>query len=553
LFFTFYRGEQGVFSASLRKRFIKNNMCGIVAIINTTKYSGESQVIKALATIEHRGNYNYEYHSFDTACLGTNRLAIVDREKAKQPILSANQRFAICYNGEIYNFQKLRKVLKKQGYKFLTNSDTEVILAGYVKWGAKKLLNQLNGMFAFVVYDNQNNNFFVARDPIGIKPFYYAKSRDGQIYFASEIKELSQFSNITNIQQLNPGHYLENSLQQKEYFKLERQRIFTDEKFVEKRLRELIDEAVKIRVNTDLPIGVQVSGGVDSTALLATAMKYHPDVTAIIVGAKGSEDQIFAERYCKDNNIKYIKQVEPAEEWQSHWNELMEQAIYTGESIEPNPVRNMPMNMIASQLAKKHGLKIVLLGEGADEVFAGYPEFREELDMKVVNRKIINFVSDLYRTQLQRVDRASMFYTVENRVPYLDKNILEFAMQIDPLLFLKKQKNGEVQEKYIFRKAVSDRLPEYIYNRPKLAFNAGTGMGSNGPDHKAQLFIESKYSDKEYNKDKVKYSKQAKYFNIASKIEMYLLKRCIEYGYDKAKFMRQRVNANAKNIPNQKF
>lgn len=126
-------------------------------------------------------------------------------------------------------------------------------------------------------------------------------------------------------------------------------------------------------------------------------------------------------------------------------------------------------------------------------------------------------------------------------------------MQIDPQLFLKKQKNGEVQEKYIFRKAVSDRLPEYIYNRPKLAFNAGTGMGSNGPDHKAQLFIESKYSDKEYNKDKVKYSKQAKYFNIASKIEMYLLKRCIEYGYDKAKFMRQRVNANAKNIPNQKF
>ena len=528
-------------------------MCGISAIINTTKYSGESQVIKALATIEHRGNHNYEYHSFGMACLGTNRLAIVDREKAKQPIISTDQRFAICYNGEIYNFQKLRNELKKQGCKFLTNSDTEVILAGYIKWGAKKLLDQLNGMFAFVIYDNKNNNFFVARDPIGIKPLYYAKSRDGQIYFASEIKELSQFPNITNILQLAPGHYLEKSLEQKKYFKLEHQRIFTDERFVEKRLRELIDEAVKIRVNTDLPIGVQVSGGVDSTALLATAMKYHPDVTAIIVGAKGSEDQIFAERYCTENNIKYIKQVEPAGEWQSHWNELMEQAIYTGESIEPNPVRNMPMNMIASQLAKKHGLKIVLLGEGADEVFAGYPEFREEFDMKIVNRKIINFVSDLYRTQLQRVDRASMFYTVENRVPYLDKNILEFAMQIDPHLFLKKQKNGDVQEKYIFRKAVSDRLPEYIYNRPKLAFNAGTGMGSNGPDHKAQLFIESKYSDKEYDKDKVKYSKQAKYFNISSKIEMYLLKRCIEYGYDKAKFMRQRVNANAKNIPNQKF
>ncbi|MFH1661633.1 MAG: asparagine synthase-related protein [Candidatus Falkowbacteria bacterium] len=528
-------------------------MCGISAIINTTKYSGENQVIKALATIEHRGNHNYEYHSFDTACLGTNRLAIVDREKAKQPILNKNNRFAICYNGEIYNYEKIQTKLKKQGYKFLTDSDTEVILAGYIKWGPKKILTELNGMFAFVVYDNKNKNFFVARDPIGIKPLYYAKSKDGQIYFASEVKELSQFDNILNIQQLNPGHYLENSLRQKEYFKLERERKFADEKFVEKKLRKLLDEAVKIRVNTDLPIGVQVSGGVDSTALLATAIKYHPNVTAIIVGAKGSQDQIFAEKYCKENKIKYIKQIEPIDKWQNSWNNLIEQAIYTGESIEPNPIRNMPMNMIASQLAKQNGLKIVLLGEGADEVFAGYPEFREELDMKIVNKKIIQFVSDLYRTQLQRVDRASMFYTVENRVPFLDKNIIEFAMQIDPQLFLKKQKNSKVQEKYIFRKAVSDRLPEYIYNRPKLAFNAGTGMGSNGPDHKAQLFIENKYSDKEYKKDKIKYAKQAKYFNIADKIEMYLLKRCIEYGYNKAKFMSQRANANAKNIPNQKF
>jgi len=171
------------------------------------------------------------------------------------------------------------------------------------------------------------------------------------------------------------------------------------------------------------------------------------NVTAIIVGARGEEDPVHAEKFCRENNIKYIKQIEPLKTWRETWNELIEQAIYTGESLEPNPLRNMPMNMIISKLAKKHGIKICLLGEGADELFAGYPEFKEEKGSHVIEQKIVNFVKGLHRTQLQRVDRASMFYTIECRVPYLDKNIIEFAMQIDPKLLLKKDKNGNIQEK----------------------------------------------------------------------------------------------------------
>lgn len=526
-------------------------MCGIAGIINAEKNSAETKVIKMLAQIEHRGNNNYEYRIFDNAALGTNRLAIVDREKAKQPISSKDGRYTIIYNGEIYNYKPLKEKLINEGYKFLTDSDTETLLAGYIKWGVK-ILDEIVGMYGFVIYDNQNKTFFAARDIIGVKPLYYAEGKNREIYFASEIKELAIFSEIKTIKELPPGYYLENSLKAKKYFDLKRKRKYSDEEFVVNKLRELFDNAVKIRVDTDLPVGVQVSGGVDSTAVLTTAIKYHNNVTAIIVGAEGAEDPVYAERFCKENNIKYIKQIEPIEKWQEHWNELIEQAIYTGESIEPNPVRNMPMNMIASKLAKKHGLRIVLLGEGADELCAGYPEFREELDMKVVDEKLRKFIGDLHRTQLQRVDRASMFYTVENRTPFLDRNFVEFALQIDPQLFLKKMTDGQVQEKYVLRQAVKDRLPEYIYNRPKLAFNAGTGMGSNGPDHKAQFFLEEKYSQEEYAKDKVALSKQIKYFNISSKIETYLLKRALQYGYGKAKFMKNRVAANAKNIPNQK-
>ena len=527
-------------------------MCGIAGILNEERSLAETKIIKMLAQIEHRGNNNYEYKVFDDAVLGTNRLAIVDRANAKQPISSRDGRFTIVLNGEIYNYKTLKAKLVSEGYRFQTDSDTETLLAGYIKWGVK-ILDEIVGMYAFVIYDNFNKSFFVARDIIGVKPLYFAETNKGVIFFASEIKQLAIFPEIKEIKELEPGHFFENSLKPQKYFELKRKRIFSDEDFVRNKLSELFDNAVKIRVDTDLPIGVQVSGGIDSTAILAVAIKYHKDVTAIIVGAEGSEDAVFAERYCKENNIKYIKQIEPKEQWIEHWNELMEQAIYTGETIEPNPVRNMPMNMIASKLAKDHGLKIVLLGEGADELCAGYPEFREELDMEVVSDKLNRFISGLHRTQIQRVDRASMFYTVENRTPFFDRNFVEFVLQVDPRLFLRKMENGQVQEKYILRQAVKDILPEYIYNRPKLAFNAGTGMGSNGPDHKAQLFLEEKYSNLEYEKDKVKLAKQIKFFNVSNKIETYLLKRALEYGYGKAKFMRNRVAANGKNVPNQKF
>lgn len=504
-----------------------------------------------LSQIEHRGNNNYEYKIFNEAALGTNRLAIVDRERAHQPIMSADGRYSIIFNGEIYNYKSIRENLISEGYKFSTDSDTETLLAGYIKWGGEKILSKIRGMYGFVVYDIKKKAYFAARDIIGVKPLYYAKSKTGEIYFASELKQLSIFQEINEIKELAPGHYLENSSVPKEFFKLKRERIYSDEKFVIKNFRELIDDAVKIRVDTDLPIAVQVSGGVDSTAILATARKYHKNVTAIILGAEGAEDPIYAERYCKENNIKYIKHIAPQQKWESDWNNLMEQAIFAGESIEPNPIRNMPMSMMASRLAKQYGFKIVLLGEGADELCAGYPEFREEQDMKAVADKLHKFISSLHRTQLQRVDRASMFYTIENRTPFLDKNFVEFALQVDPKLFLKKLPNGKIQEKYVLRQAVSDRLPEYIFNRPKLAFNAGTGMGSNGPDHRAQLYIEKKYSDEEYENDKKNFKKKIKFFNITGKMEAYLLKRFIEYGYDKAKFMRKRVSANGKNIPRQ--
>ncbi len=524
-------------------------MCGIAAILKTNPHESEPLIIQMLNKIEHRGNFNYEYKLLNKAVLGANRLAIVDRNNEIQPLSSPDGRYHIVFNGEIYNYQEIQKELKKLGYIFKTNSDTEVLLAGWIKWPILKFLKKINGMFAFLIYDNKNKSFFAARDHIGIKPLYYAQDSSKKNYFASEIKEISQFNHIPEIKELPPGHYLFNSLIPKQYFTLNSVPKLNDEYVIVSRLRKLFDEAVKIRVQSDLPIGVQFSGGLDSGALLVTARKFHKQVTAIVVGSKESENVKYAVKFCKENNIPMISEILPHRDWVKRWNKLIELAIYSGETIEPNSLLNMPMNMIASQLAKKYGLKIILLSEGADELFCDYPEFKEVETSTDLLQLRHNFLTSLHRTQLQRVDRASMLYTIENRVPYLDKKIIEFALKIDPQLLVKKTINNKKIEKCILRKAFSDRLPKYIWQRPRCPFNEGTGMEPNGPDHKTQQYIETKYKNNEYKQDKGKFQIYINKFNIQNKTETYFLKRIITYNYHQLLSLTERVAINTKDNP----
>lgn len=512
-------------------------MCGIAAIIGKSKQNSK-RLKKMLAPIAHRGEQRYfnENADFGTCVLGMNRLAIVDRERAKQPISSSDGRYHIVFNGEIYNFRDLQKELIEIGYSFFTDSDTEVLVNGYAAW-REKLLDKVNGMFAFFIYDSEEYSFFAARDPFGVKPLYWAQDKDQNYYFASEIKSLVVLETVETINIFPPGHFMQSGEMQK-YFSFE-EKVDEDisEETAVKRITELFDHSVKIRVQTDLPVAVYLSGGIDSTAVLATARKFHPDVTAIIVGNEQSTDRKTAVRYCEENQIKYVVGIPPTEE---ELAKTVPEIVRMTESFEPNMIRQSAVSYFIAKTAAQHGFKVILCGEGSDEVFAGYPEFANLTESDEMQQKILSFLSDLHRTQLQRVDRTSMAFTTEVREPFLDKDLVRFALTIPPSLKVK-QRNGKIVSKYILRKSMQDRLPEYIYNREKVVLSEGAGFKGN--QEVGGLFydiVSNKISDEELNKFKETYSE----WKLKTKEEIYYFKYFVQYGYTRALFNQQRTAVN---------
>jgi len=515
-------------------------MCGIAAIIGNEKQSSD-QLEGMLKTIAYRGEPNHfnESANFGFCVLGMNRLAIVDREKAVQPITSADGRYTIVFNGEIYNYKELKAELEALGLSFNTDSDTEVLVNGYAAWGSDMLV-KLRGMFAFFIYDKESSDFFAARDPFGIKPLYYAKDTEGTLYFASEIKALAPIEQISKIELFPPASYLEKGELVKYWQIPESVKADQNEDELIDQIRDLFDQAVKRRVQTDLPIAVYLSGGIDSTAVLATACKYHNNVTAIIVGSKESSDKKTAVRYCEENKVKYFVQEPPTEE---ELSKQIPQIVQLTESFEPNMIRQSAVSYYIAKAAADKGFKIILCGEGADEIFAGYPEFTQNLSDGEIEARIRQFIKDLHRTQLQRVDRTSMAFTTEVRVPFLDLDLAEFALQI-PAKFKIVKENGKTITKYILRKAMQDRLPDYIYNRDKVVLSEGAGFKGN--QKVGGLFydiVSSEVSDEEL----VQYKDQFPDWNLETKEEVYYFKLYKEFGYLKAEFNKSRTSVNKTN------
>lgn len=516
---------------------LKQIMCGIAAIIGETKQD-KKELEAILLSIIHRGEKKHfnESANLNTCVLGMNRLAIVDRERAKQPMKSADGRFFVVFNGEIYNYKDLQKELIKKGYKFSTDSDTEVLVNGYAEWG-EKLLERVSGMFAFFIYDKKENDFFAARDPIGVKPLYWTKDEKSNYYFASEIKSLAVLPQIKTINLFPPAHFMIGG-KLKKYFVLPTKinREVSEEEATET-IRKLFDNSIEIRVQTDLPVAVYLSGGIDSTAVLATAIKYHHNVTAIIVGSENSTDRKTAVRYCEENKIKYIVKTPPSEK---ELAENIKEIVKTTESFEPNMIRQSAVSYHIAKTAAENGFKVILCGEGADEIFAGYPEFTILNSPEEIEKKIIEFLSDLHRTQLQRVDRTSMAFTTEAREPFLDKDLLKFVLQLPAEMKIKR--NGEkVITKYILRKAMSDRLPEYIFNRDKVVLSEGAGYKGN--QKVGGLFydiVSQNISDKELKEFQQKY----KNWDLETKEDVFYFKFYLEFGYLKATFNQQRATVN---------
>ncbi|MCX6778281.1 MAG: asparagine synthase-related protein [Candidatus Micrarchaeota archaeon] len=506
-------------------------MCGIGAIIG--KGSSESELRKSLSKIEHRGKNLYEMRTLDGCVLGANRLAIVDRARGEQPLSNEDETIFAVQNGEIFNYAELKKLLTGKGHKFKTDCDTEVLVHLWEEFGPKLIDKIDSEMYSFFIYDSRKGEYFAARDRIGIKPLYYAYDDDKRLHLASEIKQLSQFGSIREIREFPAGNFLHNGKFTK-YFEIKTSNKFRDKNKVKKELRILVENAVRKRVQTDLPIGVFLSGGVDSTLLMELASRFHHNVTAIILGTPGSSDFENAIRFCKERNYPYHA-VYPNPDYEKELPEL----VYYLESYEPLIVRQSFANEIISQAAAELGLKIVLVGEGADEIFAGYNEF-SHLSEKNVNKGCEMLLKSLAKGHNMRVDKTSMRHTIEVRSPFFDTELLEYALNIDGGLKIKRE-DHRTTIKAIWRELASDYLPRYIAYRFKAPFANGAGMDI-GFNYKAEDGILAKISHAHVGTEELDSFKRAHpEYGFSTREEVFYFKLYEKYGYDKFKEERYRL------------
>lgn len=445
-------------------------MCGIVAIIDL-RHQNEStdrttarerELLSMLGRIGHRGDTEHfgERWVAPGIAMGTNRLAIVDRAHADQPQADPSGRVRVVYNGEIYGFRSCRDELRRLGHTFTNESDTEVVLHAYLEWG-EACVNRFDGMFAFVIYDGRRHGFFAARDHVGIKPLYYAR-RNGVYHFASEQKCLTGVG--APIETVLPGTFLTES-DTRRWFDLDALHpvALPDQEAV-RRYRELFDAAVRRQVDTDLPVAITFSGGIDSAAVLHTARKYHPNVTAITIGLDGAADVPVAERYCQEYGVPHtVGHID-----RDDLIGVIGRIVRGAEFFEPIDVMDTCVGYFAFKLAQEKGFKLALCGEGSDEVMAGYDLFRDHPDPDELMRYRVR---NLHRTDLQRVDRSSMMNSIETRVPFLDRQLLEFAYHV-PM----HQKLRGSTEKWLLREAFRGSLPAYVVDRPKVRMPDGSGM-----------------------------------------------------------------------------
>ena len=458
-------------------------MCGIIGILNIQD-KPESLRTKALTMsgkIRHRGPDWSGIYVGKSAILAHERLSIVDPQSGSQPLKNKELTHILAVNGEIYNHRDIRAKLADK-YEFQTGSDCEVILALYKEKGIN-FLEDLNGIFAFVLYDAEKDEFLIARDPIGVIPLYIGKDSDGKIYVSSELKALE--GNCESYEPFLPGHYFwSKEGQMKRWYT----RDWVDYENVRgskigvKEVKEALEQSVKRQLMSDVPYGVLLSGGLDSSVISAIAKKYAPkrietnsmqdawwpQLHSFAVGLKGAPDLIAARKVAEHigtvhHEINYTIQ---------EGLDAIRDVIYYIETYDVTTVRaSTPMYLLA-RVIKSMGIKMVLSGEGADEVFGGYLYFHKAPDAKSFHDETIRKLKKLYMYDCLRANKSLMAWGVEGRVPFLDKEFLDVAMRVDAEQ--KMSKDGKI-EKWIVRKAFEDLLPESVAWRQKEQFSDGVG------------------------------------------------------------------------------
>ena len=458
-------------------------MCGIVSIFNIKQQTPQlrRKALQMSQKLRHRGPDWSGIYCGGSAILAHERLAIVDPESGGQPLFSPDKKQILAVNGEIYNHQDIRRQYAGQ-YDFQTGSDCEVILALYRDKGPN-FLEQLSGIFAFALYDEERDEFLIARDPIGVIPLYIGYDSDGKVYVASELKALE--GQCERYEPFLPGHYYwSREPGMKRYY----QRDWTDYAAVKDNpasvtaIHDALEKAVKRQLMSDVPYGVLLSGGLDASVVSAIAQKfsemrieddsrtkaYWPRLHSFAVGLKGAPDLAKA-RLVADHigtvhhEINYTIQ---------EGLDAIRDVIYFIETYDVTTVRaSTPMYLLA-RVIKSMGIKMVLSGEGADEIFGGYLYFHKAPSSQAFHEETVRKLSKLYLYDCLRANKSLCAWGVEGRVPFLDKEFLDVAMRTNPQA---KMCPGQVMEKKIVREAFAHMLPDEVAWRQKEQFSDGVG------------------------------------------------------------------------------
>jgi len=459
-------------------------MCGIVCAFDIKQpvLALRPQVLKMSKRIRHRGPDWSGVYSDDKAIMAHERLSIVDPESGKQPLYSKDGKLVLAVNGEIYNHQDIRKRFEGK-YEFLTKSDCEVILALYREKGPN-FMEDLNGIFAFALYDIEKDIYMIGRDHIGIIPLYQGWDKEGTYYVASELKALEGY--CTKIEEFLPGqYYYSPDKKPTQWYTRDWQSYDAVKDNVSDIvvLRDALEAAVERQLMADVPYGVLLSGGLDSSIISAVAKKYAakriesgnqedawwPQLHSFAVGLEGSPDLIAARKVA--DHIGTIHH-------EIHFTvqeglDAVRDVIYHVETYDVTTIRASTPMYLLSRVIKSMGVKMVLSGEGADEIFGGYLYFHKAPNPEELHKETVRKLDKLHLYDCLRANKSLASWGVEGRVPFLDKEFMDIAMRLNP-----KDKmagsNGKM-EKWILRKAFESYLPESVAWRQKEQFSDGVG------------------------------------------------------------------------------
>jgi asparagine synthase (glutamine-hydrolysing) len=436
-------------------------MCGLAAIWGARNAAPVQEMLRLQS---HRGPDGQVLRPVDRgeAILGHCRLAIIDPEGGEQPLDTRDGSWSLIANGMIYNDKELRGENPATAYR--TGSDSESILHLITQHGPRAV-SRLDGMFAFVLANNER--LIAARDPVGIKPLYFGE-KDGAIAFASEAKALSGYCD--SITEFPAGAVFDSATGMHRYYDIpDGAPTAWKEADAVAALKETIERAVVKRLRSDVPFGALLSGGLDSSIIAAIAARHVDNFKTFAVGFEGSADLVAARRVARHIGSDHRELIlKPDEVVQA-----LPEILYHLESFDQDLVRSAVPCYFVSKLAADH-VKVVLTGEGADELFAGYRYHRDITDPDALRDELRGSVARMHNINLQRVDRMSMAHGLEARVPFLDREVIALGLSL-PVEMRLRRKQDSVVEKWILRKAFEDLLPPEIVWRTKVQFDEGSG------------------------------------------------------------------------------